>query len=157
MRRIYANIEEYLSIGLVGALCVVVTLQVFFRLVIRAPLSWSEEMATILFIWITLIGSSLALKRGEHFAVEILHRKLRPADKRIAGIIVGALLIIFSLLMLWEGGGLAWRNLDVVTPAMEIPRAVPYAAMPAGGFLMLLRSIEILFRNARRPAGEAAS
>jgi len=149
--RAHDNLEEILSVILVAALCVVVTLQVFCRLVLGQPLSWTEELAVILFVWITMIGSSLALKRGEHFAVELLHKRLSATDRRLAGMLLGALLIVFSLILLVEGWGMVMRNVRVITPAMEIPRSVPYAALPAGGLLMLVRSVQILVRNARGP------
>jgi len=155
IRRAYANLEEGLSVVLVGAICVVVTLQVFCRLVLRSPLSWTEEMSTILFVWTTMIGSSLALKRGEHFAVELLHRRLPLRAQRPACVVVDAAVIVFAALLLYEGAKMAVRNIPVATPAMEIPRAIPYAALPAGGALMLLRTGESLFRHLFR-GGTAA-
>jgi len=150
IRRLYANLEEILSVVLVAALCTIVSLQVFCRLVLRLPLSWTEEASTILFVWITMIGASLALKRGEHFAVELLHRKLSPRLRRVAGLIVGLLLVLFSLLLVYEGILMAWRNIPVITPAMEMSRSIPYSAVAGGGLFMLARSIELTLRHVRR-------
>lgn len=152
IQRIYSNLEEYLSVVLISALCIVVTLQVFCRLALRNPLSWTEEVSTILFVWITMIGASLALKRGQHFAVELLHRRLPPVPRRIAGVLVGCALILFSLLLLYEGVLMAHRNIHVITSAMEISRSIPYSAVAGGGLLMLVRSIEIV-RNTIRDGG----
>lgn len=147
IRAVFDRLEEILSVVLVAAMCAVVALQVFCRLVLRSPLSWSEELATILFVWVAMIGASLALKRGEHFAVELLHAVLGPRARRAAGVLVGLLLVAFSLILVVKGGQMAWRNLPVRTPAMEIPRALPYAAVPAGGALMLIRSLQIVRRR----------
>lgn len=149
IRRIHDNLEEILSVVLVAALCIIVTLQVFCRLVIQQPLSWSEEAATILFVWITMIGSSLALKKGEHFAVELLHRKLPPNARRAAAIVVAELVIVFSALLIWQGWDMTVRNVPVITPAMEISRAVPYSAILGGGILMFVRGVEMLVRHLR--------
>jgi len=152
IRRVYDNLEEILSVVLVAVLCIIVTLQVFCRLVIRHPLSWSEEAATILFVWITMVGSSLALKKGEHFAVELLHRKLPPNARRVAAIVVAELVIIFAALLIWQGWAMTARNVPVITPAMEISRAIPYSAILGGGLLMFIRGVELLVRHLR--AGE---
>ncbi len=149
IRAAFDRLEEMLAAVLVTAMCAVVALQVFCRLVLRSPLSWSEELATILFVWVTMIGASLALKRGEHFAVELLRGVLPPAARRAAGVLVGLLLTVFSLILLVKGLEMAWRNIPVRTPAMEIPRALPYAAVPAGGALMLVRSLQLVWRRAR--------
>jgi len=149
MRWIGRHLEEILCVAFVSVMSVTVVLQVFFRLALRYPLAWTEELATILFLWVVMIGSSLALKSGDHFAVELLHRRLRPTDRHLAGVLVSALVIVFSLLLIVEGGRLTWLNRDVATPAMEISRAFAYGAIPVGGLLMLARSIEILLRHAR--------
>lgn len=150
IRRIYANLEEGLASVLVAALCVIVALQVFYRLVLQAPLSWSEELSTFVFIWVTMIGSSLALKRGEHFAVEILQRNVSPRVGRCFAIIVALLLIIFSSLLVYQGWIFTWSNRNVLTPSLEWSRSVPYSAVVGGGVLMLIRSIEILVHSIRR-------
>lgn len=149
IRRVYANLEEIISVVLVSAVCIIVTLEVFYRLALNAPLSWTEEASTILFVWITMVGASLALKRGEHFSVELLHNMLPPAARRGARVLVALLLILFSVLLIQQGWGMARRNLHVLTPAMELPRAIPYSAVFGGGVLMLLRSTELLIRHAR--------
>ncbi|HOA72601.1 MAG TPA: TRAP transporter small permease [Phycisphaerae bacterium] len=149
IRRLFANLEELLSVVLVTALCGIVTLQVFCRLVLRMPLSWTEEASIIVFVWMTMIGSSLALKRGEHFAVELLHRRLPPPLRRATGVLVGLILVAFSLLLVYEGVLMGWRNVHVITPAMEISRSIPYSAVAGGGLFMLVRSIEITLRRIR--------
>jgi TRAP-type C4-dicarboxylate transport system permease small subunit len=154
IKKVYTNLEEGLAVVLVSAICIVVTLQVFCRLVLRDPLSWTEEMSTILFVWLTMVGSSLALKRGEHFAVELLHKRLPAAARRFAAILVDAGVIVFAAILLYEGIRMAVRNVSVATPAMEISRCIPYAAVPVGGLLMLLRSLEMLVRHAAGREGK---
>ena len=39
-------------------------LQVFFRYVLNASLSWSEELTRLLFVWLTFLGFGLAAQRG---------------------------------------------------------------------------------------------
>lgn len=148
LRWIYTHIEEILVVILLSLMSVVVTLQVFYRLVLQNPLIWTEELATILFVWVVMIGASLALKLKEHFAVELLHKKLGSEDRRLGGIIVGLSLIVFSLLILVEGVKLTLLSVGVTTAAMEISRVYLFAALPVGGILMLLRSIELLYQYA---------
>lgn len=145
IRKVADNFEEYASVLLVGALCLVVAVQVGFRWA-SVPLSWTEEAATIIFVWTTFVGSSLALKRGEHFAVEVLRRNIPQLPARIVSIAIGLLLIIFSLLLAVYGYRYAAQNADVLTPTMELSRAIPYSAVFGGGVLMLIRSLQITWR-----------
>jgi TRAP-type transport system small permease protein len=52
------------------ALVVVVFLQVFYRYIFAAPITWSEEMARFIFVWIALMGTFLALKSKGHISIE---------------------------------------------------------------------------------------
>ena len=150
MRRLYTHFEEITACAMLAALCLIVALQVLARYLLAHPLSWTEELSTILFVWITMIGASLALKNGEHFAVELLHPRLGPRARLTLRSFVLAVLVACSLLLLVKGGEFAWRNRLSLTPTLELPRAVPYAAIPFGGALMLVRSLAMLAATIRR-------
>lgn len=151
MTRFLDNIEEVLGAALVAVLCIVVVAEVVLRYVLAHPLSWTEEFATIVFIYVTMLGSSMALKRGEHFAVELLRTRVSPKAAlfiRVMGLVIVALV---SACLLWYGILFAVRNHGVTTPAMHWPRSIPYAAIPLGGALMMIRSLQLLARVRRAP------
>jgi len=52
---------------------------------------------------------------------------------------------LFSLILVWFGGAQVADGWNTVTPAMEIPRSIPYGAVLCGGLLMLVRSVQALF------------
>ena len=69
------NRANELVIALLAAVTVAVTLlQVVFRYVLGSSLSWSEELARYLFIWVIFLGVASAARRGQHMAVEALPR-----------------------------------------------------------------------------------
>ena len=154
--KVYRNLEEILGSVLLVAMCLVAIVQVASRYCFSSPFSWTEEVCTILFVWITFIGASLALKTSEHFAVEVIVEKL-PAKLRLPlKLLSCTLIILFSVLLLGFGIRFTGRGLESITPALEIPRAVPYAAVPVGGLLMLIRGIELtvkLIQRSGRPSG----
>ena len=49
------HFEEYLLIAILGIMSIVICYQVFMRYVMAASLSWSEELARYLFIWMAYI------------------------------------------------------------------------------------------------------
>lgn len=55
-----------------AALTVVVSLQVFTRFVLEAPLIWSEEVARFLFFWTVLLGAALSVRHRRHFIIDVL-------------------------------------------------------------------------------------
>lgn len=169
IRKLYVYFEEIVGSILLVATCVIVTLQVLSRYSAhvkgavafvfgRDPLSWTEEVGTFLFVYLVFIGASLALKKNEHFALEILTDSLPGKLRSAMRILIGLLVIVFSGLVLWFGMRLAIGGWVVKTPALEMPRTIPYAAVPLGGALMLVRSIEDVVRQIRgfgKPASAA--
>ena len=147
MRTIYRNFEEMVGSGLLLAICAIAIIKVTSRYVLKSPTSWAEEVITYLFVWLTFIGASLALKKHQHFAIDIVVEKLPDKISNLLRLISTILVIIFSIVVLWYGAFLTIAGWHIVTPATEIPRSIPYAAVPFGGLLMLIRSIEDLIRQ----------
>ena len=157
LRYFCRNIEEILSIFLLFSICVVAVIKVASRYLFKDPSSWAEEVCTYLFVWMSFVGAALALKAHEHFAIEILVDKLNVKAAGAVRILTTILVIVFSCIVIWYGLKLTINGWHVVTPAMEIPRSIPYAAVPFGGILMLIRSIEYfieLIRNFGKPEKE---
>jgi len=46
-------------------MAIIVLLQVIYRYILTEPLHWSEEMARYLFVWLSLLGATLAFRGGD--------------------------------------------------------------------------------------------
>jgi C4-dicarboxylate transporter DctQ subunit len=130
--------------GLLGAMIVVVFLQVFFRFVIQGSLPWSEELSRYLMIWTVFIGASIGAKEGAHIGVEALVEAFPRGLKRFSILLAGALnvlfcvavaVISFKVVAFLQGSG-------QLSPAMRIPMFWAYLAIPVGTTLMGLRFIQ---------------
>jgi TRAP-type C4-dicarboxylate transport system permease small subunit len=119
------------------------------RYLFGQPLSWAEEVATYLFVWLAMIGAALALKTRQHFMIAYVIERLKGrggdwARIGVAGLIVLACAVVFINGMIYMSWG--W---NAVTPATEISRAIPYSAVAVGGGLMLIRSLGLLREEIR--------
>ena len=65
------HVENVLAICLLAAIIVDVLLAVLFRYVLSNPLSWSSEVATYMFAWLTLIGMAIAQRDHAHIEVRL--------------------------------------------------------------------------------------
>lgn len=93
---------EWITIGLMIALTVVVIVGVCFRLAGQS-LSWYDEVAAVQLSWITYYGAALAaLKRG-HIGFDTLLLALPPGPRMLAVVVVEILVIGFFALMAWAG------------------------------------------------------
>ena len=73
-----ASSREIPAAILVVAEIVVLFAGVLARYVFQAPLVWSDELASILFLWLAMLGSVIALQRGEHMRLTAVVARLSP-------------------------------------------------------------------------------
>ena len=76
IRKIFDNIEEIITVPLMAALLVVLTWQIGTRWLLNDPSLWSEELARVLFMYMSLIGCAMAIKRGTHVNITFFSDKL---------------------------------------------------------------------------------
>jgi len=86
----------------IGAALVVAEICILFagvvsRYVFDSPLMWTDELANFLFLWLSMLGTVVALRRGEHMRLTTFVNSLRPQWGRSLGT-VGALVVIVFVL-----------------------------------------------------------
>ena len=69
LRWIWRNPLESVLCGLIFAMAAVTFSQVVARYVVQAPLSWSEELARFLLMWLSMLSAAYAFKLKAHFAL----------------------------------------------------------------------------------------
>ena len=76
--RAFVGLNRWLLILLLAAMVVIVFANVVMRYVIGTSVIWSEEVARHLMIWMTFVGSGLALRTGAQIGIATLHTELPP-------------------------------------------------------------------------------
>jgi len=138
MRKVLSNIVEGVAAILVVALAVVVFLQVFNRYVLKAPLAWSEDLAMLLFQWVTFLGAAIGVKRMSHFGIELVMRNLPEKIHRAIEYIVPVLVGIVALIMITEGIELLSYNRSRIYSSMNLSYTWAYLPIPISGCLMII-------------------
>jgi len=104
----------------------------------RRPFTWSDELASILFLWLAMLGTVVAFRRMEHMRMAMLVTRAGPRLRAFLEALAVATTIAFLVLILWPAIEHAADEALVVTPALEIPSVWRAAALPVGCGLMLL-------------------
>jgi TRAP-type C4-dicarboxylate transport system permease small subunit len=150
---------EALVALVMGALVLDVSWQVFTRFVLINPSVWTDELATFLLIWVSLLGAAVALKRGAHLGMDYFVEKLSPRRRQYVAVFVFLCTGAFSLCVMTIGGAdLVLRKLDLeeTSPALGLNLGYVYLALPISGFFLTIYSIELLVGSLRavlkRPA-----
>jgi tripartite ATP-independent transporter DctM subunit len=106
------------------------------RYALHRPLTWSDELASILFLWLAMLGSVVAFQRSEHMRMGALVDKASPQRRALFDALSLATAISFLLLILAPAIEYAHDEIMIVTPALEIPNIWRAAALPVGVVLM---------------------
>jgi tripartite ATP-independent transporter DctM subunit len=130
---------------LVLAEVVVLLMGVTSRYVFHQPLVWSDELASILFLWLAMLGSIIAFQRGEHMRMTALVGKMGPRGRAFLDLVAIAAGIAFLAFVVHPAYEFAQDEVFVTTPAMGIANSWRAAALPIGlGLMLLVGLIQIL-------------
>ena len=129
--------ERYLAGALLIAVFGVIIFQVFTRYVLDMPLSWSEEVARLLVVWLTFVGAGFVASRNAHIAVDIvavyLPRRIATASQIFAMLVV----VAASAYMVWAAISLMVLTGPLQMTATSLPMPLLYGAVFVG-YLMIL-------------------
>ena len=141
LNRALVSIETCAAGVLLITVSVVVLLPVLMRYLFAYPNPWSEEVSRFCFIWLSLLGASLAVEHRAHFRFDQVTGKLAPRTKRAVETGARAVVLIFALLLI--GTGIALMDLTMAerSPALNLPVALVYAAAPVSGVLMVIHMV----------------
>jgi tripartite ATP-independent transporter DctM subunit len=134
---------------LVLAEVVVLLMGVTSRYVFHRPLVWSDELASILFLWLAMLGSIIAFQRGEHMRMTAIVGKMQPRGRAFLDLIAIAAGIAFLAFVVHPAYEFAEDEVFVRTPAMDIVNSWRAAALPIGLGLMLLTGLIQIVRVGR--------
>jgi tripartite ATP-independent transporter DctM subunit len=122
---------------LVVAEIVVLLAGVIWRYVLHTPLVWSDELAAMLFLWLAMLGSVVALQRGEHMRMTALVSKAQPQTQAYLETVAIAAPIVFLAAMVLPGIAFTLEEGFITTPALGISGSWAAVAFPVGAVLML--------------------
>ncbi|VVE12980.1 TRAP transporter large permease subunit [Pandoraea cepalis] len=130
-------VEIVASIILVGEIGILAT-GVIARYVLDTPITWSDELASILFIWLSMLGASIAFQRGQHMRMTALVGRSNSRNRRVLETIALAVPLAFMVAILLPAIDYAMEEAIVTTPALEISNLWRSAALPTGVALMIV-------------------
>jgi tripartite ATP-independent transporter DctM subunit len=146
LEKFVATVVEWVAACLVLACIGILFAGVVGRYLFNSPLVWSDELASILFLWLAMVGSVIALKRGEHMRMTACISRLGDQGKRYFESL-GILACFFYLaIIIRPAYHFALDELIVTTPSLEVSNLWRAAALPSGIILMMFFC---LFRLAR--------
>jgi TRAP-type C4-dicarboxylate transport system permease small subunit len=142
---------EYLSMACIAVMAILVIAQVVLRYVFNDPLTWSEEMARIVFIYLSFLGIGAAYGRRRHMSIDalviLLPARMKKAVQFSVVGIASAFLVAVIVITFRSIVELHW--MDITTPALEYPMALVYLVIPLGMSALIAQMWIDLYKEGR--------
>ncbi len=153
------GVAEAAAALLVAAEIVILFAGVVARFGFGRPLVWSDELASILFLWLAMLGAVIAFRREEHMRMTAIVGALSARARATLDVFATAASLAFLVCIARPALDYAQDELFITTPALEITNAWRASALPVGIALMLLFAVLRLARvgSVRRVVGALAA
>lgn len=149
---------------IISAICLVVMTALTFanvvsRYVFSASFSFSEEITSYLFVFLSLLGTSIAAKRRAHLGLTILTDAVKPSVRKALAVVSYGLATIFSATLLYYGILMVrnQRMLGQVTAAMQWPEWIYGSFVPVGAVFVTIRFAQCLIQEIKDQSEEEAN
>jgi len=141
-----AMLVEIPAALLVVAEIVILFAGVVARYGLHSPLIWSDELASILFLWLAMLGAAVAFRRSEHMRMTAVVASASPGMRAYLDVVATCAALAFLLMIAWPAYEYAYEESFITTPALQIANMWRAAALPVGIGLMALFALLRLAR-----------
>lgn len=143
--RVYCRFLKVLLTLMMLLLIVPVFLQIISRFVSFIPrYIWTEEIARFAFIWIIMIGATIAVREGTHFSVDMIKNFSVRTEYRLKQILL-ILMLIFSIYFFIGGFQFTLTGLSQSSEISGLPMVSIYISWPLAGLSWIFFILEELF------------
>ena len=137
---------RYATIFLVAVITVVVCAGVYWRYVLNNSLSWTEETAKFMMVWMVFTGIPIALKTGGHAAIDALPNALPARGRQVLYAFIYLVVLLLMVVLVHQGWAFAWNARVQNTATTQISMMYVFGAMPIGGMIMIFVSLELFIQ-----------
>lgn len=121
-------------------------LQVVFRFAFGKPAAWTEELATIAYVWVICWGCAFTVPLAAHVAVDLVVPGFAPPVRRV----------LYALGLAALGGCFLWALPGIAdylrfmlrerTPVLDVPFGIVYSVFLAAAAMVVLRCLAAIVR-----------
>ncbi len=156
MAKLFRHLLEIAICCILVALTAVVFSQVISRYFLHAPLSWSEELARFLLMWLAMLSAAYAFRTKSHFALRIVVERFREDFRQWISIAVHLTVTLFFAIILYQGVIYVHGVSGHIAPALQIPMEIPYSSIIVGSALIVWESSKAVVKELMGLLGQKA-
>lgn len=135
------NAFEWIVRILLVFVTLLISVQVLLRAVFSYSIPWSEEVALMIFIYITFFTMAITVRHDQHLRVELFVSKFKRGGKQAIEFFDNLIMLVISLMMLYTGIQLVQYGVASIMPATRWPTSIIYLPTPICGALASIQQI----------------
>ena len=147
--RLFARLTQWLAVAMATVMVVCLLLQIFFRYALASPLTWTEEMAVLMFAWVIMLMGSLGVREDFHVRLTLLLDRVPEAPRLWIERATLTAILAFGALLAIAGYHYVEGTLGVVSAAIGFPIEALHLAAPVCGVLIVLHAAARLLGGGR--------
>ncbi len=137
--KFFNKLEEWIGGALFLVIFGILVAQILFRQAFQSPLIWSEELAKLLFVYVGMLGISVAIRKQEHVYIDFLTNLMPASVKKVTNSFV-QLVIFLGIIFFIHFGIKTFLDASFPIDALGgISEKWIYASLPLISILMLVR------------------
>ena len=142
LRKILNRSLYVLAGGSFLAMVLLTCWQVFARYILQNPSSWSEEMVSYLFAWMSLFGASIVVGERGHMNIPIVVERMGEKGRKFFAVFGEIVALAFALVILVYGGiQITSLAMGQMTSALGVPVGIFYVVLPLSGAINIIYTI----------------
>lgn len=148
--------EKFVACACVLVMALLVFANVIARYAFNAPLAFSDEISSYLFILMSFMGTAIAARRKAHLGLSIVTDHLSPRTARVMSMVMYGISAVFCLLVVIFGAQMVMSQytLGQETATMQWAEWIYGLFVPVGAGFALIAFIDGIVRMAKETPEE---
>lgn len=137
------HFEEIIGASCLGVMVTIAFLNVCTRYFFKYSMAFTEELTLYLFVWVVMMGASIAFREGTNMAVSFFYDRFGSKFKRVFSILAALLSLAFFLTLMYFGiiEVMDEMEMNAMTEAIQIPIWWFTGAMPVASMFIMYRIV----------------
>ncbi len=152
VKKIFDNFEEILGSVILLVMAVITFANVVTRYFIFYALAFTEEVTINLFVWLVMLGTAIAFKKGANLSMTFLYDKLPRTGRKFCFYTAAGMSLVFFALLAYLGYVQVMDEIDlsVTSPSLAIPVYYYTIALPVFSALIFIRILQATMETLRK-------
>ncbi|MER8961195.1 TRAP transporter large permease subunit [Mesorhizobium sp. M0701] len=132
------KVIEAIAAALLAGIIILMFAGVISRYVLNSPLTEIDEILVIMFMWLVMLGSVIAMARGEHLRLTFVVNSLGPNVRQFLETLGSLLVLTFLIGLLYPSYKHLMLEHSITIPGLDLPKSIRSVCIPIAIVMMIL-------------------